>query len=510
MWKRVAQDIIATSSSGATTWEEGSGLASSPQEGWDAATTAATSKNVLNPLPYYSSYYGDVDNASFRSSCGAAHPWGFGDRDSICGQCPDHHILWKILTWSKLIVLKIARSYYGLPIFLFALPLFTGIAIGLWLGKNAERRKQEQQQQSGGSAAAIVSGDEPLSSRLVHFTGNLLSSVVHLMIRLPVLVMGGREQVPLGKKWEDQDSPPCLHDSATDTSSTSRNSTIVGDECSTTTTTRRNKISFPKTQQEMHQREELARVQLKSEVGTHRESGVDLDQVPRHVAIIMDGNRRYGESVYGDATSGHWDGSRKLIEMAKWCLAERIQILTVYAFSTENWRRSPSEVASLMNLFATYCEELREEAIRESIRVHVLSTESKQIPAHVAAGLRRLAKDTEHCSKLEMNICLSYGSKGELVHACQEVAKECVAGNIHTDDITEDTVASKLLTNHCCADPDVLIRTSGEVRISNFMLWQLAYTEMFFLQKNWPEVQKEDLLKVIQSYARGRQRRFGK
>jgi undecaprenyl diphosphate synthase len=259
----------------------------------------------------------------------------------------------------------------------------------------------------------------------------------------------------------------------------------------------------------MIQREENARQDLRSDRESVCESGVDADRVPKHVAIIMDGNRRYGKQVYGNATSGHWDGSRKVLQVAKWCIAENVRVLTVFAFSTENWRREPTEVASLMALFVKYCEELRVEAIRRNIRVRILSTDASKVPAHVKAGFDKLQSDTEHCEGgLDMNICLSYGSRGELVSACRELAKECVAGNRDADSISEEDVQGALLTRHTC-DPDVLIRTSGEERISNFLLWQLAYTELFFLDKHWPEFEKDDLLKVIRTFASGRERRYG-
>jgi undecaprenyl diphosphate synthase len=268
--------------------------------------------------------------------------------------------------------------------------------------------------------------------------------------------------------------------------------------------------TFPETRQELEEREDQVRTALRSDCESRCESGVDAQQVPRHVAVIMDGNRRYGQAVYGKATAGHWDGSRKVLEFAKWCMAEHVQVLTVYAFSTENWKRDPAEVATLMALFIQYCEELRVESLRKNIRVRVLSTETTLIPSAVKAGLYRLEEDTRHCvGGLQMNICLSYGSRGEIVNACRDLARDCVNKVFKVDQISEETFAQRLLTKHC-GDVDVLIRTSGEIRISNYLLWQLAYAEMFFVSKNWPELEKSDLLEVIRSYANGRQRRFGK
>lgn len=163
-----------------------------------------------------------------------------------------------------------------------------------------------------------------------------------------------------------------------------------------------------------------------------------------------------------------------------------------------------------MSLFVQYCEELRVESLRRNIRVRVLSTETARIPMAVKVGLQKLEHDTQHCAGgLQMNICLSYGSRGEIVNACRDLAVDCVAGNLKPEQITEDTFQKRLLTGHC-GDVDVLIRTSGEIRISNYLLWQLAYSEMFFLSKNWPELEKYDLLEVIRNYAKGRNRRYGK
>ena len=126
-------------------------------------------------------------------------------------------------------------------------------------------------------------------------------------------------------------------------------------------------------------RENQVRRKLKNNNGTLTESGVDKSQVPRHLAVIMDGNRRYGKMKYGNASQGHWDGSSKLVEFAKWCIAENISFLTVYAFSTENWNRDPAEVSALMAIFSKYCDELREEALQRNIKVLVLSTESQKV-----------------------------------------------------------------------------------------------------------------------------------
>jgi hypothetical protein len=131
--------------------------------------------------------------------------------------------------------------------------------------------------------------------------------------------------------------------------------------------------------QNLEEKENQVRTELKSDANTARESGVNLEHVPRHVAVIMDGNRRYGKARYGNVSKGHWDGSKILVDFAKWCIAEGVEVLSVYAFSTENWNRDPSEVASLMKIFVQYCDELRVEAIERNIRIHVLSTDTERV-----------------------------------------------------------------------------------------------------------------------------------
>lgn len=223
----------------------------------------------------------------------------------------------------------------------------------------------------------------------------------------------------------------------------------------------------------------------------------------------MDGNRRYGRSKYNNVARGHWDGSKTLVDFCKWCLAEGVQILTVYAFSTENWNRSKSEISALMSIFVKYCDELRIEAVKKGIRIQVLSTETDQIPKDVADGLKKMVEDTKNGDRLKLNICLSYGSRGEIVNACRGVIQDVQNGQITLNDVDENIIQQKLLTG-TSTDPDLIIRTSGEYRLSNFLLWQAAYSEMFFLDKQWPELNKFDLLQVIRQYANDRKRRFGK
>lgn len=250
----------------------------------------------------------------------------------------------------------------------------------------------------------------------------------------------------------------------------------------------------------------------KNYVDTPVESGCDLDDVPKHVAVIMDGNRRYGKRMYGKGSMGHFDGGQKALQVIEWLSTEGCKALTLYAFSTENWNRESDEIDTLMGLFLQFVEDdLRPVVFNRKVRVMHICTDETNMPPKLHAAINDLVNETaKHpADSLTLNVCLSYGSRGEIVHAFKCLAHDCVAGKVDADSITEDSISERLMTSHS-PDPDVLIRTSGEERISNFLLWQLAYTELFFLEKDWPELEKEDFLTVIRAFAKGRQRRFGK
>lgn len=252
---------------------------------------------------------------------------------------------------------------------------------------------------------------------------------------------------------------------------------------------------------------------VKNYVDTPVESGCELQYVPKHVAVIMDGNRRYGKRIYGQGNMGHFDGGQKLLQVIEWLETEGVKALTIYAFSTENWNRESAEVDTLMGLFQQFVEDdLRPIVFNRKVRLKHICTDLSNLPPKLHAAINELEEQSlphTTADSLTLNVCLSYGSRGEILNACQSIARDCVAGTLSPDTLTEDTISQRLLTAHS-PDPDVLIRTSGEERISNFLLWQCSYTEFFFLEKDWPELDKEDFLKVIRTFAQGRQRRFGK
>jgi len=236
--------------------------------------------------------------------------------------------------------------------------------------------------------------------------------------------------------------------------------------------------------------------------------GEAADAVPQHVAVIMDGNRRFGRKAYGDTLSGHRAGGEKLRDFLEWCVEAGVGYLTVFAFSTENWKREKAEVDAMMRLFLTEVPKLGERTARLNVRVKFLCSDAAPLSPEVRAAISELETASASCTGLLLSVCLSYGSRGEVATACRELAADVAAGRLRPEDIDESAISQRLLTSDL-PDPDVLIRTSGERRLSNFLMYQLAYTELFFLDKHWPEVSREDLLGVFAHYGL-RQRRFGR
>lgn len=229
--------------------------------------------------------------------------------------------------------------------------------------------------------------------------------------------------------------------------------------------------------------------------------------VPRHIAVIMDGNRRYGRKKLSDPIKGHWQGGQTLIDFVQWCMHDNIEVLTVYAFSTENWSRDPEEVSTLMSIFAKYAETFKNEALQKNVKVRVLSTNFDRLPVNVQASVLELERATTLCNGFRLNICLSYGGREEIVMACRSISTAVLTQKCNVEEINENMIASQLQTTDI-PDPDIMIRTSGEMRISNFLLWQLAYSELFFIPKLWPELTQLDLRQVLHEYCQ-RQRRYG-
>ena len=231
--------------------------------------------------------------------------------------------------------------------------------------------------------------------------------------------------------------------------------------------------------------------------------------VPNHVAVIMDGNRRFATSLGLKPNAGHLIGRDKIKELLEWCFELGIKNLTLYAFSTENFDRSSDEVKTLMNL----CKEELNKATKDSrihkneVNVRVIG-HIESLPDEIRESAQHIMDQTKHYNKHSLNIALAYGGREEIINAIQNIASDVKEGKLKIDDIKEPIVSSYLYTNGI-PDPDLILRTSGEERISNFLLWQLAYSELYFSDVYWPALQKKDFLNAIETYQR-RKRRYGK
>jgi undecaprenyl diphosphate synthase len=230
-------------------------------------------------------------------------------------------------------------------------------------------------------------------------------------------------------------------------------------------------------------------------------------ELPQHVAVIMDGNGRWAADRGLPRWEGHRAGMNAVREVIQGAAEAGIPHLTLYAFSQENWQRPESEVSALMSLLEEYVEREKGELVDAGIRVSVFGDLDRLSPTALAA-IADLEDATTGGGALFLHLAISYGSRSEIVGACRALARSCAEGSLTPDEITEDDIAGALLTREW-PDPDLLIRTSGEWRISNFLLWQLAYAEIHVTPVLWPDFHREHLFEALIDY-QGRQRRFGK
>jgi tritrans,polycis-undecaprenyl-diphosphate synthase [geranylgeranyl-diphosphate specific] len=230
--------------------------------------------------------------------------------------------------------------------------------------------------------------------------------------------------------------------------------------------------------------------------------------VPHHVAIIMDGNRRYAKEFGLLVSEGHEKGREKLETILEWCMELGVRMLTVYAFSTENVGRDRNEVEDLMRMFVLNFRNLAEDkrVHKHKIRVKVLG-QKDMLPKDLREAIEYAEDQTKDYNEYFFNIAVGYGGREEIVHAIKKVAEAVKDGKMTVDDITEKTFTEFLYTKDM-PDPDLVLRTSGEERISNFLLWQLAYSELYFSDVYWPGFRKIDFLRAVRSYQL-RKRRFG-
>ena len=237
---------------------------------------------------------------------------------------------------------------------------------------------------------------------------------------------------------------------------------------------------------------------------------LDKERMPRHVAIIMDGNGRWAKKRGLPRVAGHNAGMKTMKKMVDHSDKLGLEYLTVYAFSTDNGKRSIAEVSGIFKLLVTYVNSELKELVENNVKVTVLG-DYRQIPSDAEKSLEKTLEATKNNTGLRFNIALNYGSRDEIRRAVEEIARGVQAGNLNPEDITEDTISEHLFTGkrHLdIPDPELVIRTSGELRLSNYLLWQTAYSELVFSDVLWPDFSPEEYEKAIEEY-QSRDRRFG-
>lgn len=241
-----------------------------------------------------------------------------------------------------------------------------------------------------------------------------------------------------------------------------------------------------------------------------RQEEVRMDKIPHHIAIIMDGNGRWAKKRMKPRVLGHKAGMDALQDVTISASKLGVRVLTVYAFSTENWSRPKEEVKFIMHLPVEFFDKYVPELHKNNVRIQVIGEHSR-LPKETLDALERAKELTKHNSGLVLNFALNYGGRAEITNAVKLIAQEVLDARLNPGDITEDIISDYLMTNnlpYLYRDPDLIIRTSGEIRLSNFLPWQSAYSELYFTKTLWPDFGSEDLHQAIIEYNR-RQRRFG-
>ena len=233
---------------------------------------------------------------------------------------------------------------------------------------------------------------------------------------------------------------------------------------------------------------------------------IDLTRVPRHVAIIMDGNGRWAKEHGHNRSWGHENGVNTVRRVTELADQLGIKYLTLYTFSTENWNRPAEEVEFLMNLVVSAIEQQTPDLIKNNVRMAAIG-DLQRMPQFARERLERCIADTAHCTGVVLCMALSYSSRWELVEACRTLARRVSEGSLKVDDIDDKCFAGALSTADM-PDPDLLIRTGGDMRVSNYLLWQIAYSELYFSPKYWPDFNDEDFYDAIIAYQQ-RERRYG-
>ena len=230
------------------------------------------------------------------------------------------------------------------------------------------------------------------------------------------------------------------------------------------------------------------------------------NNLPEHIAIIMDGNRRWAKEKNLEVKQGHYAGAENLEKIAQYANKIGIKYMTVYAFSTENWKRSENEVKALMMILKNYIEKLLERTSANNIKINILGDISR-LEIGLQNSINKIIDKTKNNTGLTLNIAFNYGGRAEILRAIKQIAEEVHEGKLDLENIDEKCIENHLYTKGQ-PDPDILIRTSGEIRISNFLLWQLAYTEFIFIDKYWPDFNENDIEESMHIFQK-RHRKFG-
>ena len=233
---------------------------------------------------------------------------------------------------------------------------------------------------------------------------------------------------------------------------------------------------------------------------------MEQENLPKHIAIIMDGNRRWARNKGLPVSLGHKEGAKTLEKIVRYANKIGIKNITVYAFSTENWKRTTEEVTALMNLFQSYLDDYSKRADSENIKVKIIGNK-EGLSDKMQKSIEKCMERTKDNTGIIFNIALNYGGRDEIVGAVRNIADKIQNNEMKIEDITEQTISDNLYTKGQ-PDPDLLIRTSGEIRLSNFLPWQLVYSEFVFVEKNWPDFSEKDLDEAIEEYQK-RNRKFG-
>jgi undecaprenyl diphosphate synthase len=233
---------------------------------------------------------------------------------------------------------------------------------------------------------------------------------------------------------------------------------------------------------------------------------LDLAQMPRHIAVIMDGNGRWAKKNSLPRIQGHWEGVKTVDRIVSLCRKLDIEALTLYSFSDENWSRPPVEIKTLMKILDHYLNKELDRMKNENIRFHAIG-QLEDLPPEIQKLIAHTKDYTKDCDGMTLTLALSYGGRQEILKSVQQIADKVHAGELLVEDI-DYSVFEKFLQTNSLPDPDLLIRTSGEMRISNFLLYQIAYTELHYTKVLWPEFEEDDLLHAIIDF-QNRERRFG-